>query len=270
MNGLARLVAVAFLVLTPTTVAGATGSASTGWAHPVPDESVDFIRFNGAVYLSSVYFAGTGATGRSRPLAAERLGPVVGRVLTNQIDRNAEVTYPNEPCSWGSLDGTAPRLAVGDEIYAVRGYTTMFRLAAHHDGEIVLYQVWCSDWAKVGADLFDIRARVERISVTGDLSESSRWATIEERSLVDALVDMLLAGRVHAEELASTAPVRHQLIFHLDDGTAFRASVAAGELLWGLGAVEVPAAFDEELARAWTRHLAATGTPRVAGSYRAA
>ncbi len=88
--------------------------------------------------------------------------------------------------------------------------------------------------------------------------------------MVDALVDMLLAGRVRPEEPASIAPVRHQLIFHLDDGTAFRASAAAGELLWGLGAVEVPAAFDEELARAWTRHLAATGTPRAAGPHRAA
>ena len=31
------------------------------------------------------------------------------------------------------------------------------------------------------------------------------------------------------------APVTHQLIFHLDDGSTFRASAAPGELLWGLG-----------------------------------
>ncbi len=261
MNWLARLVGLAFLVLIPMTAAGTTRSASGASAHPVPDESVDFVRFNGAVYLSLAYLAGADPAGPPPALDAARLGPVVGRVITDRIDRNAEIAYPNEPCSWGSPDGTAPRLAVGDELYAVRGYTTMFRLAARHDGEVVLYQVWCSDWAKVGADLFDIRTRVERISVTGDLSESSGWATIGDRAAVDGLVDMLLAGRVLPEEPASTAQVSHQLIVHLDDGTAFRASTTAGAFLWGLGVVEVPAAFDEALARAWTGHLAAGGTP---------
>ena len=268
MNGVARLVGVAVLALISMTAAG-TSFASGGWGHPVPDEAIDFLRFNGAVYLSLAYLARSDPAGPSPPVAAERLGPVVGWVLTDQFDRNAAVAHPNEPCSWGSPDGTAPQLAAGDEIYAVRGYTTMFRLAAHHDGEVVLYQVWCSDWAKVGADLFDIRTRVERISVTGDLSESSGWATIDDRATVDALVDMLLAGPLLPMDSAATAPVSHQLIVHLDDGTAFRASAAAGEFLWGLGAVAVPVAFDEALDRAWTGHLAG-GTPAAAGADRAA
>jgi hypothetical protein len=66
---------------------------------------------------------------------------------------------------------------------------------------------------------------------------------------------MLLEGPVIPAENASTAPVTHQLIFHLDDGTSFRASAAAGELLWGLGAVGVPAAFTETLDGAWQRQL---------------
>jgi hypothetical protein len=45
------------------------------------------------------------------------------------------------------------------------------------------------------------------------------------------------------------------VIFHLDDGSTFRASAAPGELLWGLGAVTVPAAFTETLDRASTRDL---------------
>ena len=269
MNGLARLVGVAFLALLPMTAAGTTSSASGGSAHPVPDEPVDFVRFNGAVYLSLAHLAGPDPARPSPSIEAERLGPVVGRVVTDRVDRNAEVAYPNEPCSWGSPDGTAPRLAVGDELYAVRDYTTMFRLAARRGGEVVLYQVWCSDWAKVGADLFDIRTRVERISVTGDLSESSGWATIGDRAAVDGLVDMLLAGRILSEEPAPTSPPSHQLILHLDDGTAFRASAAAGAFLWGLGAVAVPPAFDEGLDRAWTGHLG-VGTPAATGPDRAA
>jgi hypothetical protein len=134
----------------------------------------------------------------------------------------------------------------------VRGYATTFRLAARQAGELVSYQVWCNDEAEVGADLFDIYDRVNRISVTADVSESSGFAVIEDRQTVARLVAMLLEGRVIPEELSTMAPVTHQLIFHLDDGSTFRASAAPGELLWGLGAVTVPAAFTETLDNAWT------------------
>src|SRR5215203_5289034 len=215
-------------------------------------EPIDFIRFNGAVYLSTDYFAEAIPPAQNRPLALGDLGPVVGQVVTNWIDENDEINYPNEPCSWDTPDGTAPRLAPGDDIYAVRGYATTFRLAARQAGELVSYQVWCNDEAEVGADLFDIYDRVDRISVTADVSESSGFAVIEDRQTVARLVAMLLEGRVIPEELSTMAPVTHQLIFHLDDGSTFRASAAPGELLWGLGAVRVPAEFAETLDRAWT------------------
>jgi hypothetical protein len=218
------------------------------------DEPVDFIRFNGAVYLSTAYFAEDMPPAPAPALGPEDLGPAVGQVVTNRIDGNDEILYPNEPCYWDTPDGTAARLALGDDIYAVRGYATTFRLAARHEGELVSYQVWCNDEAKVGADLFDIYDRVNRISVTADLSESSGFAVIEDRATVAQLVDMLLEGRVIPEEFSSMAPVRHQLIFHLDDGSTFRASAAPGELLWGLGAVTVPAAFTETLDRAWASY----------------
>ena len=209
------------------------------------NEPVDFIRFNGAVYLSTAYFAEDSPPAPATPLGPEDLGPVVGEVVTNWIDGNDEILYPNEPCYWDNSDGTAPRLTPGDDIYAVRGYATTFRLAARHEGQLVSYQVWCNDEAEVGADLFDIYDRVNRISVTADLSESSGFAVIEDRSTIGRLVGMLLEGRVIPEELSPMAPVTHQLIFHLDDGSTFRASAAPGELLWGLGAVTVPPAFTE-------------------------
>jgi hypothetical protein len=215
------------------------------------DEPIDFIRFNGAVYLSTAYFAEDIPPAPVPTLGLDDLGPEVGRVVTNWIDGNEEILYPNEPCYWDTPDGTAPRLAPGDDIYAVRGYATTFRLAARHEGEYVSYQVWCNDEAEVGADLFDIYGRVNRISVTADVSESSGFAVIEDRATVARLVAMLLEGRVIPEELSSMAPVTHQLIFYLDDGNTFRASAAPGELLWGLGAVTVPAAFAETLDRAW-------------------
>src|SRR5262249_32758500 len=139
----------------------------------------------------------------------------------------------NEPCTWGSPDGTAPRLAPGDDIYAVRGYATTFRLAARQGESIVTYQVWCNRRAKAGADLFDVHGRVQRIKVTGDTSEKSGWAVIGDPKTVNALIDMVLDGSIIPPEDVSTAPVTHQMIIYLDDGTAFSASAAAGEFLWG-------------------------------------
>jgi hypothetical protein len=219
-------------------------------------DTVDFIRFDGGVYLSSVYLARDGESASGRPLDAADLGPIVGWVGTGAVDADDALTYPNEPCHWDVPDGTAPALTVGDEIHAVRGYATTFRLAARRGSDIVLYQVWCSVEAKVGADLFDIYGRVQQIRVTGDLSEASGFAVIDDRATLDALVGMLLAGKVTPEEESSAAPVSYQLIVELDDGTTFRASTAPGEFLWGLGVVQVSPAFDETLARAWQGKVA--------------
>jgi hypothetical protein len=218
------------------------------------DEPVDFIRYNGAIYLSTAYLAENSSPAPATPLAPKDLGPVVGEVVANWVDGDDLITYPNEPCYWDNPDGTAPRLAPGDDIHAVRGYATTFRLAVRHEGELVSYQVWCNDEAEVGADLFDIFDRVNRISVTADLSESSGFAVIDDRNTIADLVSMLLEGRVIPEELSSMAPITHQLIFYLDDGSTFRTSAAPGELLWGLGAITVPAAFTEALDRAWTSY----------------
>jgi hypothetical protein len=248
MSQWSRTVSITILVLASILLVAGT-STRAGARSQATGEPIDFIRFNGAVYLSTAYLAEDSPSAPYSPLAPGDLGPVVGEVVTNWIDGNDEILYPNEPCYWDTPDGTAPSLAPGDDIHAVRDYATTFRLAARHDGDFVAYQVWCNDQAEVGADLFDIYERVNRISVTADLSESSGFAVIEDRATVARLVSMLLEGRVIPEELSSMAPVTHQLIFHLDDGSSFRASAAPGEFLWGLGAITVPAAFTETLDR---------------------
>ena len=247
-----RRVAGLVALLACVAVAGLLAAPVASQIHPVTEE-IDFIRFGGAVYLSSAYLAQDGESPAYHPIDAAALGPPVGRVVTDQTDPTDAAEYPNEPCYWVMPEGTAPRLDPGDPIYAVRGYATAFRLAARRDGDLALYQVWCSEDARVGADLFDIYGRVRRISVTGDVSERSGFAVIEDPATLDALVGMLLAGPVIPEEAASGVPVSYQLIIHLDDGTTFRASTAPGEFLWGVGVVEVPAAFDEALGRAWSR-----------------
>jgi hypothetical protein len=247
-----RRLALALLLVASSSLAAGTGADSQG----SDDESVDFIRFGDAVYLSMGYLDEDIASISPVPLAPKHVGPVVSQIVTDWVDPEDLAADPNEPCTWDSPDGTASRLAPGDDVYAMRGYGTTFRLAARQGQAFVAYQVWCSNRAKVGADLFDIYDRVVRISVTGDTSESSGWAVIEDPTTVAGLVEMVLEGSVIPEEETSTAPVTHQLILYLDDGTAFRASAAPGELLWGLGAVEVPMAFTETLDRAWQQRLA--------------
>ena len=247
----ARTASIASLVLMAILMVSGALTRTSARAQAT-DEPIDFIRFNGAVYLSTAYLAEESPPASDSSLAPGDLGPVVGEVVSNWIDGNEEVLYPNEPCYWDTPDWTAPRLTPGDDVHAVRGYATTFRLAARHDDKLIAYQVWCNNEAEVGADLFDIYERVTRIGVTADLSESSGFAIIEDRETVARLVSMLLEGRVIPEELSSTAPVTHQLIFYLDDGSTFRASAAPGELLWGLGAVTVPAEFTGTLDRAWT------------------
>jgi hypothetical protein len=258
MSRWASLIGISCLVSALFLIEQGTAAVSITAAQEV-DEPIDFIRFNGAIYLSTIYLAENSSRAAYTPIGRQDLGPAVGQVVTNWIDANDEAAYPNEPCFWDAPDGTAPRLAPGDAIYAVRGYATTFRLAARQDEGFVSYQVWCSDDAEVGADLFDIFNRVERISVTADVSETSGFAVIDDQATISRLVGMLLEGKVIPEELSSTAPVTHQLIIHLDDGTTFRASAAPEEFLWGLGAVSVPAAFTEILDRAWTAHLDESG-----------
>ena len=253
MSRWAPLIGIACLIPVLFLVRHGTAAVSTARAQAV-DEPIDFVRFNGAVYLSTVYLAENSSRASYSPISPQELGPAVGEVVTNWIDGTDAAAHPNEPCFWDVPDGTAPLLAPGDEIYAVRGYATTFRLAARHDDGIVSYQVWCSDNAEVGADLFDVYDRVERISVTADHSESSGFAVIEDQAIIASLVGMLLEGKVIPEELSSTAPITHQLIIHLDDGSTFRASAAPEEFLWGSGAVAVPAEFTETLDRAWTTH----------------
>ena len=258
MSWWASLVRIACLVPVLILMGQGTAGVSTTGAQEV-DEPIDFIRFNGAVYLSTVYLAENSSQAPHTPIGSQDLGPAVGQVVTNWIDGNDAATYPNEPCFWSTPDGTAPLLEPGDAIYAVRDYATTFRLAARHDDGFVSYQVWCSDDAQVGADLFDIYGRVERISVTADVSETSGFGVIEDQAIIADLVGMVLEGKVIPEELSSMAPVTHQMIIHLDDGTTFRASAAPEEFLWGLGAVSLPAEFTEILERAWTTHLSETG-----------
>lgn len=215
------------------------------------DNPVDFIRFDGATYLASAYLSQDDLDWSAHQPDAFPLGPLIGSVSPRQVNPADAFAYPNEPCHWTVPDAVAPGLTPGDPIHAVPDFSTDFRVATRHNGEIRVYQVWCRDDAYVGADLFDIHGRILRISVTADLSEKSGFAVIDDPAVLALLTDMLLAGKVVPEEDSAGDPVTFQLIVQLDDGSTFRISTAPGEVLWGLSVIEVPPEFDAVLAAAW-------------------
>lgn len=243
-SGMPFIALICLLPLLAAPVAAAQSDARS-------EEAVDFIRFDGATYLASAYLSQDDLDWSERQGEENPLGPAVGAVSSRQVNPADAFAYPNEPCHWSVPDSVAPVLAPGDPIHAVPGFMTDFRLAARHDEGVRIYQVWCRDDARVGADLFDIYGRVSRISVTGDLSERSGFAVIEDPALLATLTDMVLSGKVIPEENSTGAPVTHQLIVQLNDGSTFRISTAPGEVLWGLSVIEVPPEFHDILDAAW-------------------
>ena len=88
---------------------------------------VDFVRLNGIDYYS-------GLGGEVPPVAAEKLGRVLGRVECEySVLKFSEM--PGTPAA----DGDAAFLDVGTEVHAVPGFDPACRVAAEHDGAIHVY-----------------------------------------------------------------------------------------------------------------------------------
>jgi hypothetical protein len=153
-------------------------------------------------------------------------------------------------------------LPLGTPILAVRGYATALRLAVRREEGIVLYEVACSDWARVGADLFDIYGRVTRIDVTktevrDGVDQPQELATISDPAVVDEVVDLLLASPTGPNpSFGQVAPPVHSwygVTFQLDDGTTTWVSFQRhGRTGVGLqrGGISVPPEFGAILDRA--------------------
>ena len=160
----------------------------------------------------------------------------------------------NRNCSYG-LDGAAAFLPAGTRLYAVRGYTTEFRLAAVWRDHIYLYQAWRNPRARVGAALFDIAGKVRTIEVRiGEPTAEApgKPAVIAAREDVDALVDMIVHGPARRPLPHAVGETRYWLIFWLADGTTLGRAYfpEASEVM---GGVIVPGEFrallDRYLAR---------------------
>jgi hypothetical protein len=147
-------------------------------------------------------------------------------------------------CAYG-VDAAAAFIPAGSRMYAVRGYSTEFRLAAIWQEHIFLYQAWRNPRAKVGRDLLDIAGRVRAIEVQRDAetpAAASNRAPVTSPEDTAALLEMIARGVVRPPSVHPVAEPRYWLTFWLADGTTLGRPYFAdtSELM---GGVVVPPGF---------------------------
>jgi hypothetical protein len=210
------------LVLGLVAVAGAAETSTT----------FDFVTFDGIDYVRWIDEPG-------RELTRADLGAEFATV-------GCSIGEDPRTCSYG-VDAGAAFLPAGTRMYAVRGYATDFRLAAAWRDRLFLYQAWRNPRARVGGDLFDIAGRVRAIDVRrrdGPRAsrEAARPAPIAIARDVEALVEMILRGRMRRPTPHASGEPEYWLTIWLADGTTLGRAYFAdtGELMGGLA---VPSEF---------------------------
>ena len=183
---------------------------------------------NGVVFEAWEPFVGE----TSRPLTEADLGPevaVVTMILSVSCVDDFCMNVDIDPCFFSLAETTLQdadkiRYEAGTPVYAVLGYATTYRLAVRQRDRIVLYQAVANDWARVGADLFNVGGRVNHIDVH---PPDGAVVLISDPSTIDTLIDLLLAGTIVEQQPDNVPASVYTLVLHLDDGTTAALEVAS-------------------------------------------
>lgn len=181
---------------------------------------VNFIHFGGITYL-------TASTRPGRSLTESDLGPVFATV-TFKLEGNV-----HDP-GYQSKDGDAAILNVGTKVYTVKGYSPTFRLAAHENNVLTLYEADTNPHARKGGDLLDIGGKVRYIGIVSEQDGVTELGAIKDPKQVAALVTIVLQAAVDQSRQGGN---RHYFIaFHLADGTVMTRAywLDTGELARGI------------------------------------
>jgi hypothetical protein len=197
---------------------------------------LDFVTFDGVDYIRWAEEPG-------RPLASDDLGIEFATV-------GCSFAQDLRGCPYGT-DAAAAFLPAGTRIYAVRGHSTDFRLAAVWKGDMFLYQAWRNPRAKMGRHLYDIVGKVRAIDVQrGEPTPTAPGPLVRIASPrdVETLVDMVVRGSVRLPQPHAFGESRYWLTFWLSDGTTLGRPyfVETRELM---GGVALPAEFTRILER---------------------
>lgn len=191
---------------------GGDGTAMIDW--------VDFVRVHGRMYSRT-----------GEPASTVEAGDV-GNVDSRVTCRIADVV--GNP-GYDARDGDASYLPAGTELHRFGSADPHLRLAAHVDGDWLVYEVQEVEGARTGADLLDLRAGVTSVDLLDGDTGTQVLATVDDPEQLRQVVDAVLAAPVQAspsDDLESPVFVS----FHLTDGTSvhrpwFRASGVLGRQL---------------------------------------
>lgn len=171
-------------------------------------EMVDFVQYDEIQYVRNYENEVKG-----NPLTREDIDEeyfTVKRKISGMVASPGQIVKSND----------ASYLDVGTQIYSIKGYDPDFRLAAFHDGEILLYEAHTNKWADKGSELLDIKDKVESISVIENKPDGlEKLADIDDETLVQKLVDIIIEAPVEYSESTSFEEEYYFLNFQLKDGT---------------------------------------------------
>jgi hypothetical protein len=214
------------------------GCATLAAAQPRSTTQIDwvnFVRFQGITYLAALPQTG-------RALEMQDLGPVFAQV---QSKLSGNVTDP----SYRTKDGDAAFLDAGTKVYTMKGYLPTFRLAASLGQRLQLFEADTNSHARTGADLLDIRGKVQSMTINKDEGDATTvLASLKDAQQVNQLVEMLLSSPVNQQQSAIDG-ARYFLVFHLVDKTAVVRVywLDANQLQRG---IHLPSAFQEIIKQA--------------------
>lgn len=199
---------------------------------------LDFVTFDGVDYIRWAEEPG-------RPLVAGDLGVEFATV-------ECSFAEDRSGCPYGT-DAAAAFMPAGTRIFAVRGHSTDFRIAAVWKGGIFLYQAWRNPRAKVGGHLYDLAGKVRALDIQqGEPTAAAPGRPVRVASArdVEALVGMIVGGAVRPPQAHAYGEPRYWLTFWLSDGTTLGRPyfVETRELM---GGVILP----DEFTRLLQRHL---------------
>lgn len=129
---------------------------------------VNFIQFQGITYLATYSRVGRG-------LQESDLGPVFATV---RFELSGNITDPG----YRSKDGDAAFLAPGTPIYMVKGYSARFRLAAHQDGQITLFEADTNTHAQKGGISLILLGRYNILGSTASRTALLNWEQLKTYS----------------------------------------------------------------------------------------